>query len=94
MHLVEDMEGLVASSSIINKDLSRGLFGAGHNGNGISGIVDPLTLTWMITSEHNKNHYECYTTATQSEATQETLTDPSLNMLIMSKLTTSKTFMA
>lgn len=94
MHLVEDMQGFVASSSVINEDLSRGLFRAGHDGNGISGIVDPLTLTRMITSGHSENGHECYITATQSEAKQRTFTNPSLNMLIMSKLTTSNTFMA
>lgn len=54
MHLVENMEGLVASPSVIDKDLSRGLLRAGHDGNGISGIVDPLTLAWMITLKDNE----------------------------------------
>lgn len=94
MQLVEDVEGLVVSPSVINEDLSRGLFRAGNDGNGISGIVDPLALTWMVTSDDNKSDRECHVTATQSEARRGTFTDPSLNMLIMSKLTTSNTFMA
>lgn len=68
VQLVEDVEGLVVSPSVINEDLSRGLFRAGNDGNGISGIVDPLALTWMVTSDDNKSDRECHVTATQSEA--------------------------
>lgn len=66
VHLVKDMEGLVASPSVIDKDLSCRLFRNGHDGNGISGIVDPLALTWMVTSDQSENHSEHYVVATFS----------------------------
>lgn len=69
VHLVEDVEGLVASPPVIDEDLPRGLFRAGYDGNGISGIVDPLALARVVTSDDKKgDNRERRAAATQSEA--------------------------
>lgn len=52
VHLVKYVKWLVVSPSVVDKDFSCGFFRAGHSGNGVPGIVDPLTLAWMKTSKN------------------------------------------
>ena len=44
VHLVEDVERRVAASAVVDEDLPRGFLRAGHGGDGIARVVDPLRL--------------------------------------------------
>lgn len=96
VQLVEDMKRLPVPPSIIHKNLPRGLLRTGHGADGVAGVVDPLALARMDAADMKTSHDVAEDTLARVLGRPEPVlwTHPSFSMLIMSKLTTSNTFIA